>query len=318
MQKLTKYFHHWFVPRESNNHRPRILHHQILFLFILFFVAAGLLVTPLRQSQPGVLGISYSISTSDLLSLTNQQRVANGLTPLIMNDQLTNAAQMKSTDMFAKDYWAHFAPDGTSPWYWFLKAGYQYNYAGENLARGFTTPPDVVNAWMNSPEHRANMLSSNYNDVGFAVQEGTLTGEETVLVVQEFGSRNSQSEVAVVNAPQLISPTPVPSTTFVISSTPQPTVVPKAQPLVISQKNIQKASPQVAAVQSSPLVNTSSFSKQLVIIVILLILLALIIDIVVMQRKKVERLVAHNVDHIIFFVMILLIIIFIIGRHFII
>ena len=321
MQNLLKHFRHWFVPHESNNHRPRILHHQILFLFILFFLTSGLLLVPVKHTYPKVLGVSYSISTADLLTLTNQQRAANGVAPLVMNDLLTNAAQMKAQNMFADNYWAHFAPDGTSPWYWFLKAGYQYNYAGENLARGFTTANDVVTAWMNSPEHRANMLSSNYNDVGFAVQEGSLTGEDTVLVVQEFGSRNSTNEVAAVSAPQTAQPTPIasgtnPSVTVAPTiSVITPTLAPTTRPLVISQKTIQKASPEVAAAQQSPLVNSSSFSKVVVFIVVFLLLIALVIDIVIMRRKNMVRLVAHNVDHIIFFIMILLIIIFIIGRN---
>ncbi len=311
--KLKYHLRHWFVPHESNNHRPRILHHQILFLFILFFIISGLLLAPLK-SNSGVLGISYSISSSDLLALTNQQRIANGLAPLVMNQDLTNAAQMKAQNMFADNYWAHFAPDGTSPWYWFLKAGYQYNYAGENLARGFTTANDVMNAWMNSPGHRANVLSPNYKDIGFAVMEGNLTGEDTVLVVQEFGSQNSTNEVATVNAPQTTQ-------SVSLSITPSPhsivNVTPTAQPLVIIQSSVQKSEQQVAAVQSKPLINSASLSKLLAFLIILLLLIALVIDIVIIQRRKVVRLVAHNVDHIIFLVMLLLVLLFIIGKNFI-
>ena len=86
--------------------------------------------------------------------------------------------------MFSKDYWAHNAPDGTTPWVFIKNTGYNYIYAGENLARGFNSASDVINAWMNSPEHRQNVLSPNYQNVGFAVATGTLSGEDTVLVVE--------------------------------------------------------------------------------------------------------------------------------------
>ena len=90
--------------------------------------------------------------------------------------------------MFAKNYWAHVSPDGTTPWVFIKSAGYSYVYAGENLARGYNTSQDVVTAWMASPEHKQNMLSSNYQNVGFAIVTGNLTGEDTVLVVEMFGS----------------------------------------------------------------------------------------------------------------------------------
>ena len=68
--------------------------------------------------------------------------------------------------MFSKNYWAHFAPDGsTSPWDFIHQSGYNYIFAGENLAKGFTDANSVVAAWMNSPSHRENILSNKYKDV---------------------------------------------------------------------------------------------------------------------------------------------------------
>ena len=64
--------------------------------------------------------------------------------------------------MIAKNYWAHNAPDGASPWSFFKNVGYRYLYAGENLARDFGDSASVVNAWMNSPTHRDNLLSGRY------------------------------------------------------------------------------------------------------------------------------------------------------------
>src|SRR3990172_3890597 len=94
----------------------------------------------------------------------------------------------KAQDMLDYGYWAHNSPTGKSPWVFIRSSGYNYVYAGENLARGFATADSVMKAWMASPDHRANVLSANYEDVGFAVKLGKLNGEETVLIVEELGS----------------------------------------------------------------------------------------------------------------------------------
>ena len=93
----------------------------------------------------------------------------------------------RSEDMFAKNYWAHYGPNGIAPWNFIMDSGYQYEYAGENLAKNFLFSQGVIDAWMDSPTHRANVLRKEYSDVGFAVVNGILNGEETTLVVQIFG-----------------------------------------------------------------------------------------------------------------------------------
>lgn len=135
------------------------------------------------------MGTSVDITSQELLLFTNQDRQKEGLSALTINNQLSQAAALKATDMFGKNYWAHNAPEGTTPWFFIKEAGYVYVYAGENLARGFNSSEDVVKAWMASPSHRENMLSKNYQDVGFAVVPGKLNGEDTVLVVEMFGGK---------------------------------------------------------------------------------------------------------------------------------
>src|SRR5581483_392807 len=189
---MKKFLRHYFFPHSKNNHRAKLLHHSSLVFVILGFLAATWISVNIRHEAPGVLGISYSISTNELLSLTNKMRQQNGQPTLTLNSDLNQAAAAKADDMFAKNYWAHFAPDGsTTPWMFIKNSGYDYLYAGENLAKGFTSSSDVVTAWMNSPSHRENILSPKYKDIGFAVKEGTLQGEDTVLVVQMFGSQQT-------------------------------------------------------------------------------------------------------------------------------
>lgn len=255
-----------------------------------------------HREYPGVLGdATASITEQDLLRFTNIQRVANGLSPLTLNPELTNAAQMKAKDMFAKDYWAHVSPDGTTPWVWIRDSGYDYLYAGENLARGFNSSQDVVTAWMNSPEHRANMLSPNYTDIGFAIQQGTLTGTETTLVVQEFGSPYNGTDTGSTD----ISPTPIPS--GVVGSDSGPT--PSSSPRVIAG-NVQIGQPSALSGQSpvpnQPLVDAISLKRTISFAFLGLFLAILVVDAIVVERKKIVRLFSHNVDHILFLLFILL------------
>ena len=99
--------------------------------------------------------------------------------------------------MIQNNYWSHTAPDGTTPWYWIINSGYDYLYAGENLAKDFIDAHSVLAAWLASPAHRNNILSKNFQDIGVAVIEGNLGGHPTILVVQMFGQiRGSKSKTS--------------------------------------------------------------------------------------------------------------------------
>src|SRR4051812_32889841 len=123
---MRDFLHHLFFPRERNNHRAKLLHHDSMLLVIVFFFFVASVVNFSQKNYPSVLGISNLISVQDLLTLTNQRRLEHGLAPLSANPQLAHAAQLKATDMFAKNYWAHVAPDGVTPWVFFKKSGYDY------------------------------------------------------------------------------------------------------------------------------------------------------------------------------------------------
>lgn len=141
-----------------------------------------------HQIKPGILGYASLIPPKTIIELTNEDRVKAGLSPLKENSELDQAAAAKAANMFAKNYWAHNAPDGTEPWSFIINSGYSYLHAGENLARDFNNPQSVVDAWMKSPSHKANLLSPKYQDIGVAVVDGKLNGVETTLVVQMFGT----------------------------------------------------------------------------------------------------------------------------------
>lgn len=111
--------------------------------------------------------------------LTNEQRESNGLPALATNELLRQSACHKAADMVKHGYFAHVAPDGTEPWHYFREAGYEYQHAGENLARNFTDDAALVQAWMDSPTHRDNVLG-DFEEQGICSVEG--------VTVQHLGS----------------------------------------------------------------------------------------------------------------------------------
>lgn len=123
-----------------------------------------------------------------VVALTNQERASDQLSSLTTNNQLTEAAKQVAQDMAAKGYFAHESPDGKTPWYWLKKAGYAYQYAGQNLAVNFDDSSQLLAAWMDSPEHKENILGANYTEIGVGMATGTYKGKEAVFVVQFFAA----------------------------------------------------------------------------------------------------------------------------------
>ena len=140
----------------------------------------------------------YSAGT--LVSMTNSARGRNGLGSLSVNSRLTSAAYAKAQDMLANQYFAHTSPSGRTPWDFIKGAGYNYSYAGENLAIGYSDASELYSAWMVSATHRENILNSNFREIGIAVISGTYEGVETIIVAQEFGAPIEGGEVAAEQA----------------------------------------------------------------------------------------------------------------------
>lgn len=186
-----------FAPHPHNNHKAKILWPRSIVILIGLFVMGRSIVDISVGLQPGVLGFASQISPAKVIELTNAERLNAGVSIVKENSELNQAALAKATDMFENNYWAHISPTGTEPWYFVTQSGYKYQHAGENLARDFSNPKDVVAAWMASPTHRQNLLDDRYKDIGIAVLDGYINGVETTLVVQMFGSTNtSVSKIA--------------------------------------------------------------------------------------------------------------------------
>lgn len=193
----------------------------MLVLTVLTFVGANLQAVLWRSSH----WLVSTVLPAVVVSLTNEERANLSEAPLRRSAVLDAAAQMKANDMAKNQYFAHYAPDGTSPWYWFKQADYTFAYAGENLAIHFTDSSEVVDAWMKSPKHRENIVNNNFTEIGVGTAKGTYEGYDTVYVVQLFGTPAEKPVVKTVvtaapaPAPKIPAATTKPATTV----TPKPT-----------------------------------------------------------------------------------------------
>jgi len=192
-RRIRHQFIHWFVPTAHNYARPRLQRSFTLIALLVLVLIVQFVYNTTTRGR--VLGSNADITSANLLAFTNTMREQDKKPTLSYNEKLAHAAEMKAQDMFAQQYWSHNAPDGSRPWKWLSVVEYSYTEAGENLARGFDSAEAIVNAWMNSPSHRENVLKPVYSEVGFAAVDGTLGGKQTTLVVALYAQPSNEPAV---------------------------------------------------------------------------------------------------------------------------
>jgi len=200
--------------RNHSNLRPKQKHtkdflkvyYPYLPLVMVTFLILSILQPwqSLFKSADGVLPYATQMSIDGLVQETNERRSAQSTAALRLNAQLTKAAQVKALDMVTRNYWSHTTPEGNAPWEFVNNAGYSYKKAGENLAYGFEDEDDVVAGWMNSPSHRANMLDSNYQEVGFgfADSKNYVDGGPSTIVVAMYGQPSGAADATPLSGGQ--------------------------------------------------------------------------------------------------------------------
>ncbi len=258
MKKIVRTLKKYFIPHEENDHRPHILRREIIILVCLVLIV-GEIAFVLGTSLVRRSSLFGTVVVSALTDETNFQRMESSLSELHVNSLLQVAAQAKADDMAAKSYFSHTSPDGVTPWYWFKRAGYTFSYAGENLAINFSDSQDVTNAWMNSPEHRANILNTNFTEIGMATAQGTYNGSPAIYIVELFGTpafspvaTNSSSDKKSSD----IIPTPiiqsVPSSSVPVVNVKEGAVAGTFQKSVVAEKDVQPGNaPPVVTVPSA-------------------------------------------------------------------
>ena len=153
---------------------------SLVMLVIVSLVVANI-INRLRNTTPA------AVISSDVVTLANTDRAANSLLPLKVSPILVEAATLKAQDMATKSYFAHVGPDGLDTRHWFTAVGYNFRYAGENLAVNFNESSDVETAWLNSISHRENILNDKFTEIGVATATGTYKGVTATFVVEMFG-----------------------------------------------------------------------------------------------------------------------------------
>ena len=170
---------------------PRFLRSKfLLYIAICLFVLKIIVVCAFVNFPQNIF--FADITKIALTNLINQSRQEAGIQPLIENKKLDLAAKLKAEDMVQKGYFSHQSPEGITPWYWFKVIGYNYKYAGENLAIGFFDSQALYSAWLNSASHRDNLLNPKYKEVGTAVLSG-FGPNNAIVVVQLFGNPSTLS-----------------------------------------------------------------------------------------------------------------------------
>jgi uncharacterized protein YkwD len=270
-----------FKPQAANKYRSTLLHPQSLLIVSFILLAFFSLFNALRffpNLTDKVLGLTSNVTVNGLLTNTNEERVKLNLEPLTLNKELNQAALAKAQDMLNDQYWAHAAPDGKQAWDFIKEANYVYKYAGENLAKDFSNNEEVLEAWMASPAHQANIINPDFTQIGLAVVNGNLNGSNTILIVQLFA---------------------VPSSVVMNDGAGETFYLPKvAEPAYQENELVAGARTINQDVIFSPLNLTRTFF----LVVVLLIILTLVYDFLIASNRKYDRLVGQNFAHIAVFV----------------
>ena len=119
---------------------------------------------------------SNEITAANVVELMNLYRAEEGLPPLTLETRLSRAALDRMKHMEEIGFWSHESPEGLPPFVWISARAYNYRFAGENLAAGFETAKLLVQSWIESPGHRANILAAEYEDCGIAIIDGSTLG----------------------------------------------------------------------------------------------------------------------------------------------
>lgn len=216
MKRFLEKIVHTVVPHEKNKNIPHLLQKEFVALLSVFIV----ILFYFNQNNFNIirgLNLTGTVYPAVLTDLTNQDRAIAGIPQLAWNGNLEKAAKLKAEDMIKNGYFAHTSPSGITPWFWLQQANYNFIYAGENLAVDFTESANVENAWLNSPTHRANVLSSRFTEIGIIALDGFFEGRNTTFVVEFFGKPTELLKIAEANT-DIEVPKTKPKTEAVIKS----------------------------------------------------------------------------------------------------
>lgn len=192
--------HHKKAKGSHHRHNKHYLKTYSPYLPLLLIVIIGLAINTFWLQRTTVLGVHTNLSDTALLESTNLERSRVQSDDLRINPELAAAAHAKAQDMVDNDYWSHNTPNGKAPWNFIKESGYAYDAAAENLAYGFTNAPATVTGWMNSKQHRENLLHPTFSEVGFgiATSQDYLGKGPTTVIVAMYGSPTGSGQAGTI------------------------------------------------------------------------------------------------------------------------
>lgn len=233
----------FFLPQEDNNYHPYVLRGERLWFYATSAILVKLVVVVFVVLLPVAAWLTPDLMSQEskrIVNLTNDFRASLQLEPLQESAVLNQAAYNKAQDMLVQQYFAHLGPDGKRVSSWLKNAGYDYLMAGENLAIGFASADEVVEAWKNSPTHYANLVDPAWQDIGVGMASGLYNQVDTTLVAQFFG-RPRPAPVAPVVVKDIVTPNPAPAQAKpqVVVNKPATNTV-KNSPVAIQQPKLEE------------------------------------------------------------------------------
>jgi|GEM_PF-308817 len=187
----------FFIPHEGNNYLPRALHPKRLAFWAAGALAVKLITVAFLISLPLSAWLTPDILVEEsrkIIELTNKIRTGLALPGLTESNTLNQAAYNKAEDMLIKQYFSHTGPDNQKLSDWLSGVKYGFSVAGENLAMGFSSAEEVVNAWVASKTHYANIIDRDFAEIGVGMCAGLYEEYETTFVAQYFGAAAAQSQ----------------------------------------------------------------------------------------------------------------------------
>jgi uncharacterized protein YkwD len=188
-------------PNAGNNYKPLLLEPKRVAFYSAFFIGVKAVVFMFAAALPLQAFMMPDVLAEQrdkIYALVSELRAGRDKPELTPQEKLKISSQVKASDMAQNEYFSHTGPDGRDLKYFLKQAGYEYRFAGENLAMGFSDAESVVNAWIKSPLHYQNLIDADFSETGIGLDSGYYQGRETIFITQHFG----QPLVALAAAPE--------------------------------------------------------------------------------------------------------------------
>mgnify|MGYP000072351058 CR=1 FL=1 len=307
---MKQLFKKYFIPHKENNFHPHILHtKRAVFYSLVFLLTKVIMVVFVIMLPMGafVLPDVLAEEQRQIVELTNKARAEKNLPPLTISTKLDISAQNKADDMAIGQYFAH-TKDQKSLATWLRGANYSYEFAGENLAVGFSTAQGIVQAWKNSPTHYANLVDTDFKELGVGLSGGVYNGKATVFIAQHLATplvpavttpakvslrKSSTTQVPENKIPATVAAEPAKSTATVLSDK-----IESAQENELPVMSVDEPTPVDKYIQAKsvlwPLTNIFAVSQNIYFAAMVFFAVVLLLSIIINIRKQRYHIIAQT------------------------